>query len=125
MPFAKRKPLRLKQWDYTSPGTYFVTFCTFDHKCTLGSIPEETLDKDNAVCNLSELGNMCQRMAALAFEGRTGTTLGSFVIMPNHVHALVSLSEEDASRGDLGRCIASWKALTTKAARKVDFNEKL
>ncbi|WP_305296709.1 transposase [Parvibacter caecicola] len=125
MPFAQRKPLRLKQWDYSSPGMYFVTFCAYERKCILGSIPGEALGNDGAVCVLSELGEICRQAAALAVEGGQGAVLDSFVIMPNHVHALISLSGGEGSQEELGRRIAGWKALATKEARRNGFTEKL
>ena len=124
MPFAQRKPLRLKQWDYSSPGMYFVTFCAYERKCILGSIPDEALDGVDAACSLSVLGEMCRQSAALAFKGKEAVSLDSFVIMPNHVHALVSLSGGEGSHKELGRRIASWKALTTKEARKAGLAGK-
>ena len=34
----KRKPTRLKEYDYSSPGAYFITICTKDRKCLLSEI---------------------------------------------------------------------------------------
>ena len=34
----ERKRLRLEQYDYSSPGAYFVTFCTKDRQCILSDI---------------------------------------------------------------------------------------
>jgi hypothetical protein len=33
-----RKPIRLKEYDYSQPGEYFITICTHDHECTFGEI---------------------------------------------------------------------------------------
>ena len=38
MELPKRKPIRLPDYDYSSPGAYFVTICTKDRKCILSSI---------------------------------------------------------------------------------------
>ena len=38
MDLPKRKPLRLPEYDYSSPGAYFVTICTHDRRCILSSI---------------------------------------------------------------------------------------
>ena len=34
----KRKSTRLKEYDYSSPGAYFITICTKDRKCLLSEI---------------------------------------------------------------------------------------
>ena len=36
--YPVRKNLRLKTWDYTSGGTYFITICTKDRRHTLSTI---------------------------------------------------------------------------------------
>ena len=33
MDLPKRKPIRLPEYDYSSPGAYFVTVCTHDRRC--------------------------------------------------------------------------------------------
>ena len=38
MEFKKRKPTRLKEFDYTTPGAYFITVCVKDKKHLLGKI---------------------------------------------------------------------------------------
>ncbi len=38
MEIIKRKPTRLKGYDYSTPGAYFVTICTHNRKCLLSNI---------------------------------------------------------------------------------------
>ena len=38
MELPKRKPTRLPDYDYSSPGSYFVTICTKDRRCILSDI---------------------------------------------------------------------------------------
>ena len=38
MDLPKRKQLRLTEYDYSSPGAYFVTICTQDRRCILSEI---------------------------------------------------------------------------------------
>ncbi|MCW9708730.1 hypothetical protein [Fodinibius salsisoli] len=33
-----RRSLRLKGYDYSSPGLYFVTICTYDRRCLFGEV---------------------------------------------------------------------------------------
>ncbi len=41
MPYKKYKSLRLKDYDYSLPGTYFVAICAKDRKCIFGSIEKK------------------------------------------------------------------------------------
>ncbi len=43
-----RKSLRLTDYDYTTPGAYFITLCTKDHACMSGSIEEGTMHPSTA-----------------------------------------------------------------------------
>ena len=43
MELPKRKPTRLKGYDYSAPGAYFITICTHNRKCILGNIVGEGL----------------------------------------------------------------------------------
>ncbi len=52
----KRKRLRLQNYDYSTPGAYFLTICTYNRKCTLSHVvgaihesPETKLTQDNAI----------------------------------------------------------------------------
>ena len=38
MELPKRKPIRLPDYDYSTPGAYFVTICTKDRKCNLSNL---------------------------------------------------------------------------------------
>ncbi|WP_317854060.1 hypothetical protein [Chakrabartyella piscis] len=42
--YAKRKPLRLKEYDYSQNGAYFITICSYDKKPIFGEIHEEITD---------------------------------------------------------------------------------
>ena len=33
-----RRSIRLREYDYTNPGAYFITICTYKHKCLFGEI---------------------------------------------------------------------------------------
>ena len=87
----ERKNPRLRGWDYGAGGTYFVTFCTSAHRPVLSSI------RRGAPCGrpplvLTPLGECVAEAIAL-----TGVRVEHQVIMPNHVHLLLTL-ERAATR---------------------------
>ena len=87
----ERKNPRLRGWDYGAGGTYFVTFCTTAHRPVLSSIRRgDPCGRPPLV--LTPLGECVAEAIAL-----TGVRVEHQVIMPNHVHLLLTL-ERAATR---------------------------
>ncbi len=84
----KRKPNRLKNFDYSQNGAYFITICTKDKKhilSTVGAIHElpETI--------LSEYGMIVNNIIK-EIPKRFNVTISNYVIMPNHIHLLIEIN---------------------------------
>ncbi|MBN2367040.1 MAG: transposase [Calditrichaeota bacterium] len=77
---------RLKGWDYSSPGNYFITICTKNRKCLLGDVV-------NGKIVLSEMGKIVENYWREIPNHFNGIILDEFVIMPNHVHGIISIVE--------------------------------
>ena len=90
-----RRSVRLPGHDYAG-GLYFITFCTHERQPLLGTVEAEAV-------RLSPFGRIAhaewERTAALRAE----VVLDAFVVMPNHVHALVGIIPESTSVGAHGR----------------------
>ena len=74
--------VRLRNWDYSANGFYFVTICTHKRECFLGKIV-------NGSMILSETGKIVSQKWNKSFEIRRELQCDCFVIMPNHIHAVV------------------------------------
>ena len=87
-----RHSIRLKGYDYSSAGAYFVTMCVHHGKCLLGQI------NDNEML-LSSFG----QTAAECWEDLPNhyphLILDAFVIMPNHVHGIFILDDPHVGAG--------------------------
>ncbi len=80
-----RRSIRLKGYDYSSPGAYFVTICVERREHRLGEIVD-------GVMRLNDAGRMVQA-AWQALPGRfPNIRLDEFVIMPNHVHGIIVIT---------------------------------
>ena len=87
-----RKGNRLKGYDYSARGVYFVTICTQNRVCNLGSVvgadarigPHDGHNPDVHI-ELSPLGRIAEQ-ALLQMDG-----LLHYVIVPNHIHFLVDI----------------------------------
>ncbi len=81
---STRRSLRLKGYDYSWTGAYFVTVVVQGRLCLFGNIVD-------GVMHLNGAGQMI-RDQWLSLWGRfTGVLLDAFVVMPNHVHGIVVL----------------------------------
>lgn len=110
-------PRRLPHFDYASPGEYFVTFCTHERRCVLGSIAPE------GICVPSEYGSSCLGHALRISENHPGFSVVATVVMPNHVHGLIRVDAhgETLTPVSLSRVVGWWKARVTKDAHGQGF----
>ena len=100
----KRKDLRLKHYDYSSAGAYFVTICTKDRKRILSNIIKPSVgvgaldDPLNGFLNepqipqiqLTEIGKVTEKYL-LSSENIPGVKIDRYVIMPDHIHVIIFL----------------------------------
>lgn len=86
----QRRSIRLDGHDYTQAGAYFLTFCCQGRVCLFG----ECVD---GVMKLNPLGEIVQAEWLKTAVIRPEVDLDAFVVMPNHVHAIVVMP--DTSRG--------------------------
>lgn len=85
---------RLKEWDYSTPGHYFVTICTKDKKEFFGEIVEIE-DEPGATIRLSPIGTIVEECWKAIPEHNTDVILDDFIIMPNHIHGILVLEERN------------------------------
>jgi REP element-mobilizing transposase RayT len=71
-----RRSVRLPTFDYSEPGAYFVTICTYGRECILDS---------------DAFRNLLRKAWSSIVGGSVGPDDGEFVVMPNHVHGVVWL----------------------------------
>ena len=77
-----RKSIRLKDYDYSQPGAYFVTICTHDKNCLFGEVVDGQIV-------LNEFGRIVEQEWRQSEHIRSEIRLDAFQIMPNHFHAIV------------------------------------
>ena len=77
-----RRSIRLKGYNYSQDGAYFVTICTQNRECLLGEI-------ENSIFNPNRSGKMISTSMNEIPVFYKGIELGEFVVMPNHVHAII------------------------------------
>ncbi len=83
-----RRSIRLKGYDYSQAGLYFITICCQDRVCRLGKI-------ENGVMICNELGEIAYREWMKTAELRPQIELDAFMVMPNHIHGILKINEMD------------------------------
>lgn len=87
-----RKPLRMSHYDYNSPGAYFLTFCTHNRKHTLSRIVGTSHESPKP--QLTVGGKIVDAIMQNIPE-HLPVTIDQYVIIPNHVHLIAVITEED------------------------------
>ena len=87
MDLPKRKRNRLPNYDYSTPGAYFITICTDGKQCILGRIVGGGA-LDAPLVQLSKCGSIVQKHIQSG-NNIPGITVDKYVIMPNHIHLIL------------------------------------
>jgi REP element-mobilizing transposase RayT len=82
-----RRSIRLKGYDYSQLGSYFVTICTQHRKCLFGEIKDRLM-------NLNPAGHMVKRIWQELPQRFPQIEIDEFVIMPNHLHGIIWIAHQ-------------------------------
>ena len=113
-----RRSIRLKGYDYSQAGAYFVTICVHERKCLFGEMVELVGEHQGEClkagecrktgeypkageCHsplremvLNEFGRVVQDEWVRSAEIRAEIELGGYVVMPNHFHGIVHITTQ-------------------------------
>ena len=98
----ERKPTRLRNFDYSRNGAYFITICVQNMRCILGNIVGE----GSPLPQLSPYGSIIQKYIGEISKRYPSVTVDKYVIMPNHIHLILFLEKENG-RGNPSPTISS------------------
>ncbi len=107
---------RLKEYDYSDPGWYYVTICIDGHVLQFGEIVDNQM-------HLSEVGSIVQSFWESLPQRFPGITLDEYIIMPNHMHGILILPErypitswsnkKNWRRPSIGKILRAFKGAAT------------
>ncbi|MDH5681100.1 MAG: transposase, partial [Spirochaetota bacterium] len=83
-----RKSIRLKDYDYSQAGFYFVTICTKNRECVFGEVV-------GGEVVLSHQGQIVEECWKAIPEHYPSVRLDEFVIIPNHVHGILCIEKKE------------------------------
>ena len=96
MDLPKRKPTRLKEYDYSTAGAYFVTICTHKRKRLFSSIIVGAIH-ESPENKLTQCGEIVQKIIE-SLPKRFNVSIPKYVIMPNHIHMLIEIDDNVPNR---------------------------
>ena len=128
-----RKSVRLKDYNYSNAGAYFITICTHEGERLFGKIKDEEM-------LLNEIGQIAYNEWLKTPEIRHNVTLVVFTIMPNHMHGILLLEETiktpnvavnnmsvptlpkfRSPSNNIGAIVRGYKSAVTKQANLMNF----
>jgi len=108
---------RLKDWDYSNDGVYFVTICTYKHINYFGKI------KGSEV-KLNNIGRIVSNEWLRTKAIRNDIVIDEFIIMPNHIHGILIIQNEDKSstkKSNISNIIKGFKSAVSKKVFETGF----
>ena len=93
----KRRTTRLQEYDYSTPGAYFLTLCTQDRRCLLSRIVGTGVP-DVPNIELLPYGKVAVKYLHQLNDFYEHLSVESYVIMPNHIHILLMIHNNGPSR---------------------------
>ena len=127
-----RKNLRLKEYDYSKNGMYYITICTQNRECILSKIIEYeennvkpvgvgVLDDpkiENIKIKLLKPGEFIKKQIQLMNRLYKDIKIIDYVIMPNHIHFILILKNNNVI--NLKDFITTYKSTVTKKINKIE-----
>ena len=126
MNLPNRKPTRLKEYDYSSNGAYFITICTHKRKNLFSKIVGQGLAP--AENELYPFGKIAEQELCDLEKRYKAIKIDKYVIMPNHIHAIIAIENETAGASPcptLSDVVCTFKSITTRKCHLLNSDIKL
>ena len=117
----KRKHPRLKEFDYSTPGAYFITICAHKRRHLFAQITD--VPYGDAIIQYTPYGNVAKEQLLQLKKRYPQIKIEHYTIMPNHIHMIISLNNE--AQSSITDIICAYKSLTVQACRKMQLQEKV
>ena len=101
----RRKNIRLKYYDYSKEGMYFITICIKNRIEILGKITNDNM-------NLTKEGTIVEDNIRKISEIYSNIKIDEYIIMPNHIHMLLLIDKKSVVT--ISRVIKQYKESRTK-----------
>ena len=89
----KRKPIRIEDYDYSTPGAYFITVCVHNRKPILWNVGAATCRP-----SLSKIGSVVETAIQQIPEHYPMLSVDKYCVMPDHIHMILSINTDEDGR---------------------------
>lgn len=89
----ERKHIRIEDYDYSTPGAYFITICTADRKPILWNVGAAISRP-----NLSKTGSVAEKAILQIPEHYPAVSVDKYCIMSDHIHMILSINTDEDGR---------------------------
>ena len=110
--FPKRKSTRLKEYDYSQFGYYFITICMKNRKEFFSKI-------ENSLVVLSKFGKLIDEVL-INIPSYYNVEIDCYIIMPDHIHLIIILDKDENKKNySLSDVMGKFKSFSCKKIREV------
>ncbi|SHH49275.1 transposase [Flavobacterium defluvii] len=99
---------RLKNWDYSSEGVYFITIVTKNRECIFGTIEDEKMI-------LNENGKIVENELLKSINIRKNWFFHNWIVMPNHIHLLIEIQEDNIKEVNTKHIVETHRCASTSS----------
>ena len=110
MDLPKRQHPRLKEYDYSLPGYYYVTIHTADNHTVLSTVGQGLAP----AVTLTDIGTLAEKELLALQERFSFVRVDTYVIMPTHIHAILEFAAGASPRPTLMEVVGTFKSITTR-----------
>jgi len=110
-----RRSIRLQGYDYSQSGAYFVTICTFQRQHLFGVVNNEEMQ-------LNVAGQIVSAIWQKIPQHFPNVELDEFILMPDHIHGIIIISERAEPCISLATIIQNFKSISTRKINKINQN---
>ena len=96
-----RRSVRLKGYDYSQVGLYYITICVQDRKCLFGEIITVKGFRSSQEMILNDAGKIADKCWVDIPKHFPNVILHEHIVMPNHVHGIIELKQVDFMHDDI------------------------
>ncbi len=108
--YSVRKEIRLKNYDYSQNGLYFITICTKDkipYLCEIKGVPMSVgADIIRPIVYKTEIGRIAEESINKICEHYEDVRVVKYCIMPDHIHLIIEIMRDNIPT-DSGRMISA------------------
>ncbi len=114
----RRRAMRLRGYDYSQPGAYFVTICAQHRKCLFGTITDGKMQ-------LNEIGQIVIECWNRISQHFPSVELGEYVVMPNHAHGIIRLGIPETKSPHVPEHVATRRGEVSSPALDQDHKDEV